>query len=103
MLRKISPILRDCAAYFRLRRVHENLRLPGYYACWRVIYWIRRKQQPHLTRKQIRRRYYGADLIRETTWSSTGPTKMGVERYRYRGTKIGQGRLHRPCLVGLPD
>jgi hypothetical protein len=33
-----------------------------------MIYWIRRKH-PHLTWKQIRRRFYGADrIIERTDW-----------------------------------
>ncbi|MFE3732747.1 hypothetical protein ACFXN1_50110, partial [Nocardia sp. NPDC059154] len=59
----------------------------GYYAWWRVIYWIRRKH-PHLTWKQIRRRYYGADRIREDTLVLYNPATMQVRRYRYRGTRI---------------
>jgi RNA-directed DNA polymerase len=52
-----------------------------------VIYWIRRKH-PHLTWKQIRRRFYGADRIREDKRVLYNSVKMRVERYRYRGTKI---------------
>ena len=52
-----------------------------------MIYWIRAKH-PHLTWKQIRRRYYGADRIREGTLVLYNPAKMRVERYRYRGAQI---------------
>jgi RNA-directed DNA polymerase len=87
VLRKINPILRGWAAYFRYGASKQTFSYLGYYAWWRVIYWIRRKH-PHLTWKQVRRRYYGADRIREGTHVLYNPAKMRVERYRYRGTQI---------------
>lgn len=87
LLRKINPILRGWAAYFRYGASKKTFSYLGYYAWWRVIYWIRRKH-PHLTWKQIRRRYYGADRIREDKLVLYNPATMRVERYRYRGTQI---------------
>lgn len=87
LLWKLNPILRGWAAYFRYGVSKKTFAYLGYYAWWRVIYWIRRKH-PHLTWKQIRRRYYGADRIREDKLCLYNPAKMRVERYRYRGTKI---------------
>jgi RNA-directed DNA polymerase len=87
VLRKINPILRGWAAYFRYGVSKQTFSYLGWYAWWRMIYWIRRKH-PHLTWKQIRRRYYGADRIREGTLVLYNPAKMRVERYRYRGAQI---------------
>jgi RNA-directed DNA polymerase len=87
VLRKINPILRGWAAYFRYGASKRTFSYLGYYAWWRMIYWIRRKH-PHLTWKQIRRRYYGADRIREGTLVLYNPAKTRVERYRYRGAQI---------------
>jgi len=87
VLRKINPILRGWAAYFRYGASKQTFSYLGWYAWWRMIYWIRRKH-PHLTWKQIRRRYYGADRIREDKLVLYNPAKMRVERYRYRGTQI---------------
>ena len=87
VLRKINPILRGWAAYFRYGASKKTFSYLGYYAWWRMIYWIRRKR-PHLTWKQIRRRYYGADRIRDDTLVLYNPATMRVERYRYRGTQI---------------
>jgi hypothetical protein len=83
VLRKINPILRGWAAYFRYGASKQTFAYLGWYAWWRMIYWIRRKH-PHLTWKQIRRRYYGADRIREGKLVLHNPAKMRVERYRYR-------------------
>jgi RNA-directed DNA polymerase len=87
VLRKINPILRGWAAYFRYGASKQTFAYLGWYAWWRMIYWIRRKH-PHLTWKQIRRRYYGADRIREDKLVLYNPAKMRVERYRYRGAQI---------------
>jgi RNA-directed DNA polymerase len=76
VLRKINPILRGWAAYFRYGASKKTFAYLGWYAWWRVIYWIRRKH-PHLTWKQIRRRYYGADRICEDGYTLYNPAKSG--------------------------
>ncbi len=87
VLRKINPILRGWAAYFRYGASKKTFSYLGYYAWWRMIYWIRRKH-PHLTWKQTRNRYYGTDRICEDGLVLYNPAKMRVERYRFRGAKI---------------
>jgi RNA-directed DNA polymerase len=87
VLWKINPILRGWAAYFRYSASKKTFSYLGWYAWWRMIYWIRRKH-PHLTWKQIRRRFYGADRICEDSLVLYNPAKMRVERYRFRGAQI---------------
>jgi RNA-directed DNA polymerase len=66
VLRTVNPVLRGWA---------------------RLIHWIRYKH-PHLTWKQLRRRFYGADRITEGGLVLYNPAKMRVERYRFRGAQI---------------
>ena len=87
VLRVVNPILRGWAAYFKYAAAKRTFAYLGYYAWWRVIGWLRRKH-PKLTWKQIRRRFYGADRIREGTPSRYNPAKMRVQRYTFRGAQI---------------
>jgi RNA-directed DNA polymerase len=87
VLRTVNPVLRGWAAYFRYGASKKTFSYLGWYAWWRLLLWIRRKR-PHLTWKQLRRRYYGADRITEGGIVLYNPAKMRVERYRFRGTQI---------------
>ncbi|MEU8365262.1 group II intron reverse transcriptase/maturase [Nonomuraea sp. NPDC048882] len=87
VLRAVNPVLRGWAAYFRYGVSKKTFSYLGWYAWWRVILWIRYKR-PHLTWKQVRRRYYGADRISEGGIVLYNPAKMKVERYRFRGAQI---------------
>ncbi|PRX40203.1 group II intron reverse transcriptase/maturase, partial [Nonomuraea fuscirosea] len=83
ILRQVNPVLRGWAAYFRYGVSKRTFAYLGWYAWWRLLHWIRRKH-PHLTWKQLRRRYYGADRITAGDLVLYNPAKMKVERYRFR-------------------
>jgi RNA-directed DNA polymerase len=87
VLRTVNAILRGWAAYFRYGVAKRTFSYLGYYAWWRLIWWLRRKH-PKLTWKQARRRYYGADAISEGGVVLYNPARMQVQRYRYRGAQI---------------
>jgi RNA-directed DNA polymerase len=87
VLWQVNPVLRGWAAYFRYGASKKTFSYLGWYAWWRMLHWIRRKH-PHLTWKQLRRRYYGADRIAADDIVLYNPAKMKVERYRYRGAQI---------------
>ncbi|MFI8391814.1 group II intron maturase-specific domain-containing protein [Streptomyces sp. NPDC085540] len=86
-LRTVNPILRGWAAYFRYGASKRTFSYLGWYAWWRLLLWIRYKH-PHLTWKQLRRRYYGADRITEGGIVLYNPAKMKVQRYQFRGAQI---------------
>jgi RNA-directed DNA polymerase len=87
VLRMVNPVLRGWAAYFRYGVSKKTFAYLGYWAWWRMLAWIRRKH-PHLTWKQLRRRYYGADRIGEDGLVLYNPAKLRVQRYRFRGAQI---------------
>ena len=87
VLRVVNPVLRGWAAYFRYGVSKRTFAYLGYYAWWRLLAWIRRKH-PHLTWKQLRRRYFGTDRICEDGLVLYNPAKMRVQRYRFRGAQI---------------
>lgn len=87
VLRTVNPVLRGWAAYFRYGVSKRTFSYLGWYAWWRLLLWIRRKH-PHLTWKQLRRRYYGTDRITEGGIVLYNPARMRVERYRFRGAQI---------------
>lgn len=87
VLSAVNPVLRGWAAYYRYGVSKRTFAYLGWYAWWRMAYWIRRKH-PGLTWKQMRRRYYGADRIRENGVVLYNPAKMPVQRYRFRGAQI---------------
>ncbi|MEU7184096.1 MULTISPECIES: group II intron maturase-specific domain-containing protein [Streptomyces] len=87
VLRTVNPVLRGWAAYFRYGASKRTFSYLGWYAWWRLLLWIRYKH-PHLTWKQLRRRYYGADRITEGGIVLYNPAKMKVQRYQFRGAQI---------------
>jgi RNA-directed DNA polymerase len=87
VLRMVNPILRGWAAYFRYGASKKTFSYLGWWTWWRILLWIRRKH-PHLTLKQLRRRYYGTDRITAEGIVLYNPAKMKVERYRFRGAQI---------------
>jgi RNA-directed DNA polymerase len=87
VLRMVNPALKGWAAYFRYGVSKKTFAYLGYWAWWRMLAWIRRKH-PHLTWKQLRRRYYGADRIGEDGLVLYNPAKTRVQRYRFRGAQI---------------
>lgn len=87
VLRTVNPVLRGWAAYFRYGASKRTFSYLGWYAWWRLFLWIRYKH-PHLTWKQLRRRYYGADRIAENGIVLYNLAKMRVQRYQFRGAQI---------------
>jgi RNA-directed DNA polymerase len=51
VLRTVNPVLRGWAAYFRYGAARKTFSYLCWYAWWRLILWIRRKDT-HLTWKQ---------------------------------------------------
>jgi RNA-directed DNA polymerase len=88
LLRRLNPVLRGWATYFRAGVSAATFQYLSKYAWERVMGWIRRKHRK-ITWEQLRRRFCGGGW-----WPVDGkyylfdPGRMRIVRYRYRGTKI---------------
>jgi RNA-directed DNA polymerase len=87
LLRALNPALRGWAAYFRYAAAKRTFAYLGYYTWWRVVRWLRKKH-PHMTWKQLQRRYFGKDRIQADGITLYNPAAMRITRYRYRGERI---------------
>jgi RNA-directed DNA polymerase len=88
LLRRLNPVLRGWATYFRAGVSASTFQYLSKYAWERVMGWIRRKHRK-ITWKELRRRFCGGEW-----WPTDGqsylfdPGRTRIIRYRYRGTKI---------------
>ncbi|MCA1679313.1 MAG: group II intron reverse transcriptase/maturase, partial [Actinobacteria bacterium] len=87
LLRRLNPILRGWAGYFRYAAAMHTFSYLGYYVWWRVVRWLRKKHR-RMTWKQLRRRYYGKDRIQDKGIVLYNPASMRIVRYRFRGAQI---------------
>jgi RNA-directed DNA polymerase len=87
LLRRLNPILRGWAGYFRYAAATHTFSYLGYYVWWRVVRWLRKKHR-RMTWKQLRRRYYGKDRIQDKGIVLYNPASMRIVRYRFRGAQI---------------
>ena len=87
LLRRLNPILRGWAGYFRYAAATHTFSYLGYYVWWRVVRWLRKKHR-RMTWKQLRRRYYGKHRIHDKGIVLCNPASMRIVRYRFRGAQI---------------
>lgn len=88
LLTHINRVLRGWATYFRYDASKRTLAYVDHFAWWRVFRWLRKK---HPTRRwsYLKQRYCGgAWEIREAGTELFRPSRVKVERYRYRGEHI---------------
>ncbi|HEY7934078.1 MAG TPA: group II intron reverse transcriptase/maturase [Solirubrobacteraceae bacterium] len=87
LLRRLNPVLRGWAGYFRYAASKRTFAYLGHYAWWRVWRWLRKKH-PRLHWRQLKRRYTIASIFQANGVKLYNPAVMRVERYRYRGALI---------------
>jgi len=83
LIRALNPKLRGWTNYHRHSAAKRCFGYLSYYLWWRVIRWLRRKY-PHLTWKQIKRRYWGRDWTSPEGKRLHWPAEVSVTRYRGR-------------------
>jgi RNA-directed DNA polymerase len=88
LLHALNPVLRGWATYFRYDASKRTLAYVDSFAWRRVFRWLRKKH-PERTWKYLRNRYCGGRwTIQDGGVELFRPSKVKVERYRYRGTRI---------------
>ena len=88
LLMKLNPVLRGWANFFRHDASKRTLTYVDSFAWNRVFRWLRKKH-PKRTWKHIRQKYCGGKwTIQDGNLELFRPSKVKVERYRYRGSRI---------------
>lgn len=88
ILHAVNPVLRGWSTYFRYDASKRTLAYVDNFAWWRVFRWLRKKH-PKRTWTYLKRRYCGGRwTIGEGGLELFRPSKVKVERYRYRGRRI---------------
>ena len=97
LIRALNPKLRGWTNYHRHGAAKRCFGYLSHYLWWRVIRWLRKKY-PHLTWRQIKRRYRGRDWTSPEGRRLHWPAEVPVTRYRGRrkpspwaATGTGQG------------
>ena len=88
LLMRLNPVLRGWATYFRYDASKRTLAYVDHFTWWRVFRWLRKK---HPTRRwrHLKSRYCGGTWeISEQGLELFRPSRVKVERYRYRGQRI---------------
>ena len=83
LIRALNPKLRGWTNYHRHGAAKRCFGYLSYYLWWRVIRWLRKKY-PHLTWKQIKRRYWGREWTSPEGRRLHWPAEVPVTRYRGR-------------------
>jgi RNA-directed DNA polymerase len=83
LIHGLNPILRGWTNYHRHGAAKRCFGYLSYYLWWRVVRWLRKKY-PHLTWKQIKRRYWGRDWTSPEGARLHWPAEAKVTRYRGR-------------------
>lgn len=87
LLRRLNPVLRGWCNYFRHGVSSRTFNYVDHFAFWRVVGWLR-KRHLGLNMYTLVRRFLPGWTIREDGIELLRPSKIAIERYRFRGTRI---------------
>lgn len=87
LLRRLNPVLRGWCNYFRHGVSSRTFNYVDHFAFWRVVGWLR-KRHLGLNMYTLVRRFLPGWTIREGGIELLRPSKIVIERYRFRSTRI---------------
>jgi RNA-directed DNA polymerase len=87
LLYQLNPILRGWTSYFRHAASKRTFAYLDYFTWWRVVRWLRKKHK-RPSWKRLRRRQLQNWEVSENGVELFRPSRVRVERYRYRGSRI---------------
>ena len=87
LLRRLNPVLRGWCNYFRHGVSSRTFNYVDHFAFWRVVGWLR-KRHLGLNMHTLVKRFLPGWTIREDGIELFRPSKIAIERYRFRGTRI---------------
>lgn len=88
LLRRLNPVLRGWAYFFRHGSSNATFGYLGHFTWWRVVSWLRRKHR-HASWKFLIRRYFAKGWWPEQDGVELfDPGRLAIIRYRYRGANI---------------
>lgn len=87
LLRRLNPVLRGWCTYFRHGVSYRTFSYVENYAFRRILAWLR-KRHPRLNTHALVRRHLPNWEVRAGGIELFRPTRIGIERYRYRGMRI---------------
>jgi RNA-directed DNA polymerase len=87
LVKCINPVLRGWTMYFRHGVSKATFSYLDTFVWRRVLCWLRRKH-PHMSWRQLRRRYLPGWRPTEGETVLFNPAKVAVTRYRYRAARI---------------
>jgi len=97
LLAHLNPILRGWTNYFRFGASKRTFAYLDHYSWWRVVRWLWKKHKQPSWKRLKRRELRNGEITAPSGYALFRPSRVPVERYRYRG-----GRIPSPWADSLP-
>jgi RNA-directed DNA polymerase len=88
LLTHLNPILRGWCNYFRFAASKRTFAYLEHFSWWRVARWLWKKHHYQSWKRFRRRELTGWEIIARSGNPLFRPSRVTVERYRYRGARI---------------
>jgi RNA-directed DNA polymerase len=88
LLAHLNPILRGWTNYFRFGASKRTFAYPDCYTWWRVARWLWKKDKQPSWKRLRRRELRNGEITAPGGYALFHPSRVPVERYRYRGGRI---------------